>query len=189
MYFLSRMECVTDQVSDLYLTQSCHVNELKRNRHILHSLAIRFQTGGYFSICAHLGSSIDTSHLIESHQCLNFNVEANPAEIHQFRYKPLFIVIMYMLCALVLTAISFGKYLLHRHKLVVQKKVNQSSGIKSRSDVSLYREKEKTDPVEKTVDSRRPEREPLLSKIQSCDEFDNEPVAKSNSRVFFQVSL
>lgn len=143
----------------------------------MNSIAIKFESPGYFIMCAQFQVSVD--HLfrdsLNSQHCLNLYIEKNNlfAGAHQFRYKPLFIVLMYMLCASVLCVISFSKYLLHRHKLRHFKKLHDQAGIKSPSDGSLYHAKEKTACYE-----------PLLSRIQSESQMEVDSSPKS---VLFKV--
>lgn len=177
-----RKECSTKKIDNNYLTQSCHENSSSRN--ILSSLAIRFKKPGYYSICAQLATEV----LDLTSECVNFNVEDGLVHSHHgtSRYKPLFIVLMYLLCAILLAAISFGKFALNRHKLASQKRTNHRAGIKSQSEVLLYR----TDGIENSCSSIQMEekaahQQPLLYRIESACEFETE----KTPRVLFKVSI
>lgn len=151
------------------------------SRHILSSLAIRIRTPGYYSICAQLAPTLDSNN-----ECVNFNVEDGFVHSHHgtSRYKPHFIVLMYLLCAILLAAISFGKFAITRHNLALQKRTNHRAGIKSQSDGVLYRiDGIKPNSCSSIQMEEKASRQPLLCRIESACEFET----KQTPRVIFNV--
>ena len=200
---------LTNKSSKLNKTNNSSIDSTSNRFFLFSSLLFKMKYPGNYVICIKFINNLNPNiQFFAENMCFdwiafkdsNINNHDQHKEYHNFHYKPLFILIMYILCASLLLPIAIGQYIMTKSNKQAKDNIKQanleetagndgsinSNLNKSGGSASLLGSRESN---LKNLDSKTKvnELEPLLEASTSLENEDNQP-SSTNKKVLFRLN-